>query len=225
MPTNSSQSSFIPKRGATRSKRKAPAKRIFVFSLVAYSLVFAALISSGASYLYKNYTMSLLQNEVSLLNSEISTFSISDLSVVSEFDLTLQRASNRLENTVSIVAALDAIDLVTAQPVQITSLTMDRVGDDFMQFQLEVTAQSFDSALFQRHLINADPQLFSEVSIYDVSVETTAVTESQSTVTPLTDQPVSFTVTMQMPIEFLPYGSTPSDTLGLSETTGNQTAL
>src|SRR6056297_43790 len=116
MPINpsQSQSSFIPKRGATRTKRKAPAKRIFVFTLIAYSLVFASLLASGASYLYKNYTTSLLQNEVSLLNSEISTFSVSDLSVVSEFDLTLQRATNRLDNTASIAAALEAIDLATA---------------------------------------------------------------------------------------------------------------
>lgn len=228
MPTNSSQiqSSFIPKRGATRTKRKAPAKRIFVFSLIAYSLVFASLLASGASYLYKNYTTSLLQNEVSLLNTEISTFSVSDLSVVSEFDLTLQRASNRLDNTASIAAALEAIDLATAQPVQITSLTMERFGDDYMLLEAEITAQSFDSALFQRKLINADPQLFSQVVVDDVSiVAATTEAEDQVAVASLTNQPVSFTATMQMPIDSLPYGSTQSNTLQGSGTTSNQTAL
>ena len=225
MPPNSSQSSFIPKRGATRAKRKKPAKRIFVFSLVAYSLVFASLLASGASYLYKNYTTSLLQNEVGLLNSEISTFSVRDLSVVSEFDLTLQRATNRIDSTASVAAALEAIESATAQPVQITSLTVERSGDDHMLLVAQIAAQSFDSALFQRKLLNTDQQLFTEVLIEDVSIVTAGDTEAQASDTPLTNQPVTFTATFEMPIESLPYNSTPPEALRIPVTTSNQTAL
>jgi len=235
MPPNTSQSSFIPKRGATRAKRRKPAKQIFVFALVAYSMVFASLLASGASYLYKNYTTSILQTEVGLLNSEISTFSVSDLSVVSEFDLTLQRAVDRINNSASVASALDAIALSTAQPVKIESLLMERSGDDYVLLTADITAQSFDSALFQRKLLSADPQLFTEVLIEDVSVVGPVDTEQQIVSRPLTNQPVTFTATMQMPIESLPYSgmqpatpTTPSvqnDTLSIPVATDNQTEL
>ena len=225
MPPNPSQSSFIPKRGADRAKRKKPAKRIFLFSLIAYSLVFASLLASGASYLYKNYTTSLLQNEVSLLNSEINTFSVSDLSVVSEFNLTLQRAKNRIENTASVVAALEAIERATAQPIQITTLAVERFDDKYMLLVAEITAQSFDSALFQRNLLNADQYLFSEVSIDDVSI-VSAAEEENSVVNniSLVGQPVTFTATMRVPIDSLAYLNTQSET-SVPVTSDNQAAL
>lgn len=225
MPPNTSQSSFIPKRGATRAKRKKPAKRIFVFSLVAYSLVFASLLASGASYLYKNYTTSLLQNEVSLLNSEISTFSVGDLSVISEFDLTLQRAEGRLNNAASIASALDAIDLATAEPVQITALSMERSNDDYMLLVAEIAAQSFDSALFQRKLLNANERLFNQVVVDEVSIIAAADEEGQVTDTSLVDQPVAFVVTMQVPIESLPYNPTQSEVTSDLVEADNQTEL
>ena len=223
MPPNSSQSSFIPKRDSTRVKRKKPAKRIFIFSLVAYSLMFASLLASGASYLYKNYTISLLENEVSLLNSEIRTFSVSDLSVVSEFDLTLQRATDRINNTASVALALDAIEVATAQPIQITSLTMERANDEYLLMTAEVTAQSFDSALFQRNLLNTEQRIFNEVSIEDVSILTPS-SDSGVPVNPsLTDQPVTFTAVMQVPVESVPYSSSQPDVVSSPEAAVNQT--
>jgi hypothetical protein len=225
MPPNSSQSSFIPKRGPARAKRRKPAKRTFIFSLVAYSLVFASLLASGASYLYKNYTTSLLQNEVSLLNAEIGTFSVGDLSIVSEFDLTLQRATDRINNTASVAAALDAIELAIAQPVQITSLSMERSGDEHILLVAEIAAQSFDAALFQRNLLGADQNLFTEVAIDDVSIVTSADDEPQAIDVSLTSQPVTFTVSLQMPIESLPYSGVQADAVSAPVSADNQITL
>lgn len=225
MPPNTSQSSFIPKRGGTRAKRKKPTTQIFVFSLVAYSLVFASLLASGASYLYKNYTTSLLQNEVGLLNSEISTFSVGDLSVISEFDLTLQRAADRLYNTVSIVSALDAIDAATAEPVQITELTIERSNDQYILLVAEAIAQSFDSALFQRELLSTNGRLFNDVVVDDVSIVTINDEESPVSNTSLVDQPVEFAVSMRVPIESLPYRPTQSEEPRDLVEVNNQTEL
>jgi hypothetical protein len=204
MQPNSSQSSFIPKRGATRAKRRKPTKRIFLFSLVSYSLIFASLLASGASYLYKNYSISILQNEVVLLNSEINTFSVRDLSVVSEFDLTLRRATDRFNNSASVAAVLDELDLATAQPVQIVSLTMERSGDQNMLVVAKVVAQSFDGALFQRELFNLNESLFSDVVFEDVS-KITNQDEGRGTVTTTNQELVTFTATVQVPIQSLSY--------------------
>ena len=225
MSQNLSPSSFIPKRGAARAKRKKPARRIFVFTLVAYSLIFASLLASGASYLYLNYTTSLLQEEVSTLNSEINTFSISDLSVVSEFDLTLQRANNRLNNTASVATLLEAVDSAIAQPVQIESLDVERVGDQDMLVTAQVTAQSFDSTLFQRGLLNDTDRLFDEVVFEDVSLAVSGQDEDTETTGGEDRNQVTFTATAQVPIESLSYETFRPDTLSIPVGTDNQTSL
>ena len=225
MSLNSTPSSFIPKRGSNRAKRKKPARRIFVFTLVAYSLIFASLLASGASYLYLNYTTSLLQEEVSTLNSEINTFSISDLSVVSEFDLTLKRANERFDNTASVATLLDAIDSATAQPVQIESLEMERIDDQYMLLTAEVITQSFDSALFQRGLLNDEARLFTDVVFEDVSIAVSEEDEDSETTATSNEDQVTFNVTARVPIDSLSYESFRPDTLSIPVGTDNQTSL
>jgi len=225
MSLNSTPSSFIPKRGSNRAKRKKPARRIFVFTLVAYSLIFASLLASGASYLYLNYTTSLLQEEVSTLNSEINTFSISDLSVVSEFDLTLQRANNRLNNTASVATLLEAVDSAIAQPVQIESLEMERIDDQYMLLTAEVITQSFDSALFQRGLLNDEARLFTDVVFEDVSIAVSEEDEDSETTATSNEDQVTFNVTARVPIDSLSYESFQPEDLNVTETVDNQTAI
>jgi hypothetical protein len=225
MSLNSTPSSFIPKRGSNRAKRKKPARRIFVFTLVAYSLIFASLLASGASYLYLNYTTSLLQEEVSTLNSEINTFSISDLSVVSEFDLTLKRANERFDNTASVATLLDAIDSATAQPVQIESLEMERIDDQYMLLTAEVITQSFDSALFQRGLLNDEARLFTDVVFEDVSIAVSEEDEDSETTATSNEDQVTFNVTARVPIDSLSYESFQPEDLNVTETVDNQTAI
>jgi len=225
MSLNSTPSSFIPKRGSNRAKRKKPARRIFVFTLVAYSLIFASLLASGASYLYLNYTTSLLQEEVSTLNSEINTFSISDLSVVSEFDLTLQRANNRLNNTASVATLLEAVDSAIAQPVQIESLEMERIDDQYMLLTAEVITQSFDSALFQRGLLNDEARLFTDVVFEDVSIAVSEEDEDSETTATSNEDQVTFNVTARVPIDSLSYETFRPDTLSIPVGTDNQTSL
>jgi len=225
MSLNSTPSSFIPKRGSNRAKRKKPARRIFVFALVAYSLIFASLLASGASYLYLNYTTSLLQEEVSKLNAVINTFSVSDLSVVSEFDLTLQRANNRLNNTASVATLLEAVDSAIAQPVQIESLEMERIDDQYMLLTAEVITQSFDSALFQRGLLNDEARLFTDVVFEDVSIAVSEEDEDSETTATSNEDQVTFNVTARVPIDSLSYESFQPEDLNVTETVDNQTAI
>jgi len=201
MSPNSSQSSFIPKRGLASPRRRKPTKRIFLFSIIAYSLIFASLLASGASYLYKNYLTTVLQEEVSALNTQIDTFSVSDLATIAEFDLTLQRANDRFSNTTSVALALDVIDSAVAVPVQIQSLKMERSGDEELLFTANIASQSFDSALFQRTILNADRRIFTDVSVAEVTLA--VIDETDTEATSLVPQPVTFTATLRVPIDVL----------------------
>jgi hypothetical protein len=167
----------------------------------------------------------LLQEEVSTLNAEINTFSVSDLSVVSEFDLTLQRANNRLNNTASVATLLEAVDSAIAQPVQIESLDVERVGDQDILVTAQVTAQSFDSTLFQRGLLNDTDRLFDEVVFEDVSLAVSGQDEDTETTGGEDRNQVTFTATAQVPIESLSYETFRPDTLSIPVGTDNQTSL
>jgi len=229
MAVNTTQSSFIPKRGAARSNRRKPVRQVFIFTIFAYSVTFAALLASGASYLYKNYTTSLLENEVSALNSEINTFSVSGLSTVREFDLTLQRAADRLSHTASVVTVLDALDDVVVAPAQIKEFSFERQGDNELLIEIDVAAQSFDSAIFQRKILNTDDRIFSSVLVEDVMLAL-ANNESEGDVSTETsfvgvDQPVSFTATLRAPIEAVPYGGIESEQEPALNSASNQTAI
>jgi hypothetical protein len=167
----------------------------------------------------------LLQEEVSTLNSEINTFSISDLSVVSEFDLTLKRANERFDNTASVATLLDAIDSATAQPVQIESLEMERIDDQYMLLTAEVITQSFDSALFQRGLLNDEARLFTDVVFEDVSIAVSEEDEDSETTATSNEDQVTFNVTARVPIDSLSYESFQPEDLNVTETVDNQTAI
>lgn len=214
MASTSTPSSFIPKRGPKRAKRIRPARRIFLFTLIAYSLVFAALIASAASYLYKNYVTTTLQNEVTLLSSQIDTFNesrLSELSALQDYDLKLQRAAARFNNSASVVTALDAIDEVTADPIQIINLTFEREGDEYVTIVAQLAAQSFDAALFQRQLLRVGDGLFSRVQITDVSTSVEGISEDSQNAnnTNLSvEQPVTFTATLEVPVQSLGYVNT-----------------
>jgi hypothetical protein len=230
MALTNQQSSFIPKRGTKRTTRRKPKRQVFLFTIFAYSVTFAALLASGASYLYKNYTTSVLENEVVALNAEINTFSVSDLSIVSEFNLTLQRAADRLGSTASIVSLLDAIDSATVEPAQITQFSVDRSGDQEMVLVASIASQSFDSALFQRKILNTDDRLFSDVLIEDVVLSIAGADDNTDDTAEniqliQIDQPVSYTVTLRVPIDSLPYTDTVVAPQIIPESVSNQTAL
>jgi hypothetical protein len=206
MPPSTSQSSFIPKRGAARTRRRKAPRQIFLFSILAYSLIFAALLAAGASYLYKNYLTSQMQSEITILNNEINTFSVGDLSRVSEFDLTLKRSTDRFANSASIASVLQAVDDAVVQPIQIESLSVERLSDASVVVVLQATTETFDGALFQRKILNTNQNLFSAVNIDKVSVGSSDVGQSEES----TDikKAVTFTVTLEVPVSLVPYRAT-----------------
>ena len=204
MAPHTTQSSFIPKRGGARAQRRKPGRQIFFFSIVAYSFMFAALLAAGGSYLYKNYLQSLLRDEATTLNTEINTFSVSGLSQVSEFDLTLKRVKDRLDNTASVAAILAEIDSVIAQPIQVENMQIERVGDSHIVVTASINTRTFDGALFQRKILTNPDSLFTDVRIAEVVVEP-ATPGDGNNVLP-TEQSVTFTTQLRADIDKLAYG-------------------
>lgn len=178
--TSSVENSFIPKKQPTKLKRSAPARKIFILTIVAHSLMFAALLAAGASFLYKNYVIDQLEQEVIKLNTAVDTFSLEDFSQVQEFDQILVQATERVSQTTSIVALLAQVERVIAQPIVIKTMELERQGDDQIILSVDFETSTLDAALFQRDLLKNAGQVFTAVKISDVTLPGSTVTSNDS---------------------------------------------
>jgi hypothetical protein len=167
----SSNNSFIPKRRSSKRQHSVPGRKIFIVTIISYSLLFAALLAAGATVLYKNYTATQLENEAVALDSAVNTFSVQDFKRVQDFDAALTKAKDRIDNTVSIVAVLDELDRITAQPIQINDFELQRRGDQDLLITINFTTETLDAALFQRKMLTANSVLFSDVRISEIDIQ------------------------------------------------------
>jgi hypothetical protein len=167
----SSNNSFIPKRSNSKRQHSKPGRKIFVVTIISYSLLFAALLAAGATLLYKNYTTTQLENEAVALDNAVNTFSVQDFKRVQDFDAALTKAKGRVDNTVSIVAVLDELDRITAQPIQINDFELQRKGDEDLLITVNFTTETLDGALFQRKMLTVESDLFSDIEISDIYIQ------------------------------------------------------
>lgn len=209
--SSNSSSSFIPKRGPARHRKPKTKNQIFLFSIITYSLLFAALLAAAGTFLYKNYLKSQLQNEVEALNTAVITFSNEDLSRVSEFDVTLKRVTERVNNAASIVSILDGIDAATVEPVQMEGLVVEREGDVGYVISGSIITSSFDAAMFQRKVYNANRKLFSAVDVKEVNISRNLVDSSEEDISSPqsvlsgSEQEVTFSVELGIDLEEVLY--------------------
>lgn len=204
-----SNKSFIPKRGPVKQKRGTQSRQVYIFSILSYVLLFATLLATGGVFLYGNYIDGQLDNEISALNQEISSFSEGDMQRVLEFDLRLAQASSRLNNSVSIVSLFQAIEQSTIDTVQLEQLALERVGDSSYILTAAVQTDSFDSTIFQRNTFNDRNELFSSVNV--TSVDTVTVSENSGTEGSSLRPLVTFSAELEVPLSAIPY-SPSSDT-------------
>lgn len=204
--SNANNSSFIPKRGPARRRKPKTKNQIFIFTIITYSLLFASLLAAGGTFLYKNYLTSQLESEVEALNTQMATFSNEDLSRVREFDVTLKRATDRVDNAASVVAVLDGIDGATVAPVQIKELSVSREADTGFTLTGSVMTTSFDAAMFQRKIYNLNRRLLSVATVEDVAVAQVVESLELNTDPDRTaEQEVTFAIALAMPLEEVLY--------------------
>lgn len=198
----SSDNSFIPKRGASKRKQAGGSRRFYIFTYISYILMFATLLSSGGVYLYAQYTTNQLDLAIASLNSEIGSFSQADMERVTQFNLRLSQAQNRLENSTSVTSVFEALQAATVDTVQIDSLTMAREDDDRLVIDAVIETDSFDSTIFQRGVFLRNGTI-QEVEIADV--KNTILNEGDVMTQKSNSRPgVSFQALLSIPLEEIP---------------------
>jgi len=166
--------------------------------------MFATLLSTGGVYLYGQYIDNQLDEEITALNNEISSFSGEDLARVTEFDLRLQQASSRLENSVSITSVFEALQAATIGTVQIMNLKMTREADEKFILTAQIETDSFDSTIFQRGEFRRSNIISEEIVISGVNTDVVANTNQEGSVLS-TGTVVSFSALLEVPLSNVPY--------------------
>ncbi len=205
MPGSSSNASFIPKRGTTTRHSKSRGGRIYLLTIFSYVLIIAVLIASGAIFFYERHVTLQLQEEITVMNTEVNNFKQGDLELIQEFDQRLKRAKKRLDHNVSVVSIFEALEAATIETVQLTSLSLGRDADERIVIEAEVQTDNFDSSLFQRDIFESN-NIIKEVELKDVAIGDEESEEEEESAVGKT---VSFTAYLTVPLEDVPY--VPSD--------------
>ena len=140
-------SSFIPKRGPVKKRRRSATKQVYVFTIISYVAIFAAVIGSAGVYFYSEYVNSQLAAEVTELNKEMSSFNNVDMQRVKDFDVRLSQAGERLNNSASIIAILNALEGYTVDTITFLSLSLKRAEDTEFALNVDMKTDSFDSTI------------------------------------------------------------------------------
>ncbi len=204
MPDPSSNS-FIPKRGpASRPTRGATTRRVYIFTIISYVLLFATLLASGGMFLYGKYLDKQLAEEVKKLDSEIKSFSVAKMEEVLEFEKRLREATDRIERSASVASIFRTLEATTVDTVMIESLSLERAEDDIYTLTAAVLTDSFDSTISQRGVFQRD-QVFQEVSIEEVQAtpQDTNDGRGESGLSLVT-----FSAVFEVPVTAIPYRPT-----------------
>jgi hypothetical protein len=200
-----SNNSFIPKRGPTPRGKHGPAsRRVYIFTIVSYIILFATILASGGVFFYTSYITQERNLKVSELNKAINSFSEAGMNEVLAFDARLQQASDRLNSSVSVLAMFKALEESTINTVEIQSLEMKRQADDEYILTASIQADSFDATIFQRDTYQ-DNQTISEVSFSEVNADLAQDEESGQ----VQEEPViTFAATLHVPVGKVLYDPT-----------------
>lgn len=162
-----SQSSFIPKQGTAKRRVVNSPRRVYVFTVVSYVVLFATLLAAGLVFLYHTYVNHQLEKETIAFNQAIASFDDTKLQQVLAFDGRLQQAKGRLDTSVSFVSILQVLADTAVETTQIDKVSIKREDDTNYLLTASVGADSFDSTLFQRRMYD-QANLVSDVQVGSV---------------------------------------------------------
>jgi hypothetical protein len=179
-----SGTSFIPKRGPQKRTRSSSSRQVYVFTLISYTLIFAALLASLGVYVYIRV---LERNELTAaasLDSAITSFSVADMEKVHEYDRRLIMVTERVDNLVSVNSVLSAIEEATAKSVQFENLVISRDEDSTLILDANLITDDFDSALFQRGIYERQGEIRS-FSANELAIQREVNDSNSSSIAPL----------------------------------------
>ncbi len=216
MATDSSPS-FIPKQPSRGTVKQRGTRKIYVLTYISFVLFFGTLIAAGGTFFYKISVDSQLKVEKQKLTSQRNLFNLADFERVKELNKKLTSAQKLLDEHVSVISILEALEKSTLSTIQIKSFALDRSQYSKIALNLEAETEDFNSVLFQRKVFAENPVL-QGASIADLALNTNT---PEQILLGAPKQSVVFTVAKDLTAVDIPYMAATVDAL---DSVSNQTA-
>lgn len=200
---NPQGTSFIPQRptkGKTNTRR---VRKIYVLTYISYVLFFGAVLAAAGTFFYNVLIESQLQSAQQTLTAEREKFSQSDIESVRELDKKIKMAGERLNNHISVVSIFEAIEASAVQSLRFIEFSYERLNDEAPVVVLKGTTGSFDSVIFQRDVLKANPVL-ADGYIEEVDLETIDTAEGENAAPDL-QQVITFELSNQIDPSLIGY--------------------
>jgi hypothetical protein len=193
---NTPNTSFIPKQGPAKKTRQAVSRQVHIFTIVSYLLFLSTLTAGVGVYFYGRHLDGQLATEANALNSAISGFSINDMKRVESFHTRLRYARDRIDHSVSITTIFKALEAATAKVASFNDFSLKREGDKEFIVSAKITADSFDTSLFQRSVFEQN-SVMESITTDNLTIETIGENATQKV--------VSFSANIVVPLEAVRY--------------------
>lgn len=167
---SSQGTSFIPAR-PTKGKVKAGSiRKIYLLSYLSYILFFCTIMAAGGIFIYKVSLSNQLEQQQDLLAQERQSFNQSDLVRIQDLDFRIDTAMERLNQHVSVVSILTALEQSTVESVYFLDFNYSRLAGGLPEVVLSAKANGFDALLFQKDIFDSNP-ILQGASLSSVSMQ------------------------------------------------------
>ena len=166
---NPQGTSFIPQRPTHKKVAPRTVRKIYVLAYLSYVLFFGSLIAAGG-VLFMNFSLDQqIKQKQQALATEKELFNEADIESVRDLEKRIAMAYERLNQHVSVLAILEALERSAVQSLRFESFEYMREGDSFPKVVFAGSSEDFNSILFQRDEISDNPVLagsfFNEVGV------------------------------------------------------------
>ncbi len=199
-----SNTSFIPKKNGVQNDRRTAARQVYVGTLIVRIVFFAALLAVAGVSAYQYILKGDLDAEVMALNKAIDSFNDAEMQRVVSTDKRLAQVSNIMSNTFSVSALLKAVEDSTTESAQITQFSVTRDASNNIEVISELTTSSFDTALFQKNVLEKDDTL-SVLKITDLQIQNSSSEPLDETLDSDAETKISFKATLAVDIQKVPH--------------------
>jgi len=165
------QTSFIPKKTLSDEPiKRAPSKRVNVFSFIAIILFFGSLVAGGGVYFFKIQLEKSVQEMSNQLELARGAFEPELIEQIQILDTRLNAAQEILNNHVTVSPLFETLQDLTLQTIQFTGFEY-KIGQNPSVVKVEMSgkARNYKSIALQSDLLdrnkNIKNQIFSNLTL------------------------------------------------------------
>ncbi len=141
--------SFVPRQQAPEQPKRQYSRANNILAVIAYAILFIAFIASAATYAYAQYLTHSLDAKSQALVAAQASVDESQVQNFIQLRDRLSSAQSLLTNHVTLSTLFDALESVTIQSVQFTTLKVSVAADRSAQIDIDGLAKNFNSLAVQ----------------------------------------------------------------------------